>query len=102
MEDYVAYLARKGGEEEKSREFVEAIATHLKLVDILLVMAEVAPSYPLWVKCTSSAEAFQKKIKSLLALATLEKEKVEAPTPVSTVSSNPSSLPVRAQSTVQS
>ena len=69
MEDYVSYLSQRGQDEEKSGAYVEAIPTYLKIVDILLVMADVAPNYPQWVKCTSNAEAFQKRIRSLIALA---------------------------------
>ena len=70
-------LGRKGGEEEKNQEYVEAIGTYLKLVDVLLVMADATPNYPYWVKCTTSAETYQKKIKILIALASLKQEKTQ-------------------------
>lgn len=75
LEDYVSTLGKKGAQEEKNQEYVEAIATYLKLVDVLLVMADATPSYPYWVKCTTSAETYQKKAKSLIALASLKQEK---------------------------
>jgi hypothetical protein len=81
MEGYVQYLEQKGNGEEKAGNYIEAIATYLKLVDVLLVFADAVPSYPQWVKCTTSASDYQKKIKSLIALASLrqkqEEEKVE-------------------------
>jgi hypothetical protein len=77
MENYVSYLTQKGEEKEKSKAYVEAIPTYLKVVDVLLVMAEVAPSYPLWLKCTSAADSFQKKIKSLIALASTQQKQEE-------------------------
>jgi len=77
MEMYVQYLEQKGSGEEKSGDYVEAIATYLKLVDVLLVFAESVPTYPQWVKCTTSAETYQKKIKSLIALASLKQKQEE-------------------------
>ncbi len=77
LEDYVSTLGTKGAEEERNSEYAEAISTYLKLVDVLLVMADATPSYPYWVKCTTSAENYQKKIKSLIALAALKEEKAE-------------------------
>ena len=77
LEEYALTLGRKGAEEEKSQEYVEAIATYLKLVDVLLVMADVTPNYSYWVKCTTSAETYQKKIKNLIALAPLKQEKAQ-------------------------
>ena len=54
---------------------LEAIGTYLKLVDVLLVMADATPNYPYWVKCTTSAETYQKKIKTLIALSFTETRK---------------------------
>ena len=80
LEEYAGTLGRKGAEEEKNQEYVVAIGTYLKLVDVLLVMADATPNYPYWVKCTTSAETYQKKIKSLIALASLKQEKARAST----------------------
>ena len=77
MEGYVQYLEQKGNGEEKATNYVEAIATYLKLVDVLLIFAEAVPSYPQWVKCTTSASNYQKKIKSLIALASLKQKQEE-------------------------
>jgi hypothetical protein len=83
MEGYVQYLEQKGNGEEKAGSYIDAIATYLKLVDVLLVFAEAVPTYPEWVKCTTSASNYQKKIKSLIALASLKQkqEEEEAKTP---------------------
>jgi len=77
MYGYVQYLEQKGAAEEKSGGYVEAIATYLKLVDVLLVLADAVPSYPDWVKCTTSASNYQKKVKSLIALASLKQKQEE-------------------------
>ena len=80
LEEYASTLGRKGTEEEKRQEYVEAIGTYLKLVDVLIVMADATPNYPYWVKCTTSAETYQKKIKTLIALASLKQEKAQTST----------------------
>ncbi len=77
MQGYIEYLEQKGGGEEKSGSCVEAIATYLKLVDVLLVFAEAVPTYPEWVKCTTKASGYQKKIKSLIATASLKQKQME-------------------------
>lgn len=77
MEGYVQYLEQKGTTEEKAGSYVEAIATYLKLVDVLLVFADAVPAYPQWVKCTTSASNYQKKVKSLIALASLKQKQEE-------------------------
>jgi hypothetical protein len=82
MRGYVQYLEQKGNEEGKAQSYIEAIATYLKLVDVLLVFSEQVPSYPEWVKCTTSASNYQKKIKALIAVASLrQKQEEEAQVP---------------------
>lgn len=78
LEEYVSVLGKKGAEEESHGDYSSAIPTYLKLVDVLLVMAEEAPGHPYWVRCTISAENYQKKIKSLIAQAALKQERAEA------------------------
>jgi hypothetical protein len=73
----VGYLEQKGMSEEKAQNFVDAIATYLKLVDVLLVYAQSAPTYPEWAKCTTKASNCQKKIKSLIAAASLKQKRDE-------------------------
>jgi len=80
LEGYVQYLEQKGAEVEKSQDYVEAIGTYLKLVDVLLVFAEGTPSYPQWVKCTTSASSYQKKIKTLIALAKQKEAEIQLKT----------------------
>jgi len=77
LEGYVQYLEQRGAGEEKSQEYVDAIGTYLKLVDVLLVFAEGTPDYPQWVKCTTSASNYQKKIKILIALASKKQKEEE-------------------------
>jgi hypothetical protein len=85
LEEYVSTLGKKGSEEEKSGDYAGAIPTYLKLVDVLLIMADASPSYPDWVKCTTSAENYQKKIRQLIAQASLQRENNDVPQQPSSV-----------------
>jgi len=78
--EYVKYLEDRGSGEEKSGSYVDAIGTYLKLVDVLLVYADAVPTYPEWVKCTSAASNYQKKVKQLIALASLKQRQADDPT----------------------
>ena len=77
--EYVKYLEDRGSEEEKSGSYVDAIGTYLKLVDVLLVYADAVPTYPEWVKCTSAASNYQKKVKQLIALASVKQKQADDP-----------------------
>src|ERR1700730_5843273 len=77
IEGYVSHLEIKASEEDKNGEYVDEIATCLKLVDVLLVYAEATPDYPKWLKCTNKATEYQKKIRSLIALASLKQKQQE-------------------------
>ncbi|MDA4112275.1 MAG: hypothetical protein OK439_07015 [Thaumarchaeota archaeon] len=79
LDGYVSYLEKRAADEEKNSQFVDAIATYLKLVDVLLVLAEATPDYPRWLKCTNNAANHQKKIRSLIALASLKQKEAEMP-----------------------
>ena len=89
LDNYVAFLQNKAADEEKKQEYVDEIATCLKLVDVLLVVAEASSSYPKWLKCTNTAASYQKKIKSLIALASAKQKESEA-IPVQKVPANAS------------
>ena len=81
IEEYLSVLGKKGAEEESARDYSNAIPTYLKLVDVLLVMAEESPGYAYWVRCTTSAQSYQKKIKSLIAQASLKQQRAETQSP---------------------
>jgi hypothetical protein len=67
--NYAAYLEKHGNQFEKEGDEVEAIPTYIKMVDVLLLLAEVAPSYPDWQKFTDKAESYQKRMKVLISKA---------------------------------
>ena len=100
LKDYVNLLVKQGEACEKDKEYGLAIEKFLKVVDVLLIMADSSPNYPLWVQCTDKAQAFQKKIKNLIALASIEAEKEGSHDSIaSPVEKAPiSSLPQRASS----
>lgn len=77
LEEYVSVLGKRGAEEESHGDYSSAIPTYLKLVDVLLVMAEESHGHAYWVRCTNSAENYQRKIKSLIAQAALKQERTE-------------------------
>lgn len=81
LEEYAAFLGKKAGDEEREGAYAEAVPTYLKLVDVLLVMSDASPNYSYWVKCTTNAETYQKKIKSLLAKISKENNTTQAQTP---------------------
>jgi hypothetical protein len=74
LEGYVSHLEKKAAEEDRIGDYIDEIATCLKLVDVLLVFAEATPDYPKWLKCTTKAAEYQKKIRSLIALASLKQK----------------------------
>lgn len=84
--DYSIFLEKQGNQFEKEGDEVEAIPTYIKMVDVLLLLAEVAPDYPSWQRFTGKAEAYQKRMKILIAkaLAKAKEPQVQksAPNPV--------------------
>jgi hypothetical protein len=67
--DYASLLEGQGNQFEKESEETEAIRAYIKMVDVLLLLAEAAPDYPSWVKYTDKAEKYQKRVKILIAKA---------------------------------
>lgn len=94
LSDYAALLTQQAEAEEKSKDYAYAIEKYLKTVDVLLVMSEAAPNYPSWVQCTTRADSIQKKIKTLIALASLKEER-ESQTPKPVESSKPQAVSVQ-------
>ena len=80
LEEYAAILGKKAADEEKEGAYAEAIPTYLKIVDVLLVMSEASSNYSYWVKCTTNAETYQKKIKTLLTKLSIKNETTEVHT----------------------
>lgn len=54
---------------EKEKEYSLAIEKYLKVVDILLLLADSSADYPRWLKLTDKASSYQKKVKILISLA---------------------------------
>lgn len=75
--DYAKLLAKEGEALEKEGEEAEAIPKYIKVVDILLLLAEQAPTYPDWTGYISKAEYYQKRAKMMVAVASMKREKGE-------------------------
>jgi hypothetical protein len=73
--DYAKLLAKQGESFEKEGSDEEAIPQYIKVVDILLLLAESAPTYPDWTNYVSKAEFYQKRTKTLLAKISMKREK---------------------------
>jgi hypothetical protein len=67
--NYSLFLEKQGNQFEKENEETEAIPTYIKMVDVLLLLAEAAPDYPSWQRYTGKAESYQKRIKVLISKA---------------------------------
>lgn len=74
---YAKLLAKEGEGFEKSGEEEETIPKYIKVVDILLILAEAAPTYPDWSYYISKAEFYQKRAKLLLARLSMKRENSE-------------------------
>jgi hypothetical protein len=70
--DYARLLAKEGASFEKEGDD-GAIPKYIKVVDILLLLAESAPSYPEWTNYVSKAEFYQKRTKILLSKIAMRK-----------------------------
>lgn len=86
--DYAKLLAKEGESLEKDGEEEEAVPKYIKVVDILLILADAAPTYPAWTDYINKAEFYQKRTKILLAkismkrdAASAEPEKAPVPSP---------------------
>jgi hypothetical protein len=73
--DYAKLLAKEGEAFEKGDHPEDAIPKYIKAVDILLILAECAPSYPDWINYVSKAEFYQKRTKTMLTNIALKREK---------------------------
>ena len=75
--DYAKLLAKQGETSEKNGEDEDAIPKYIKVVDILLLLAESAPTYPDWTNYVGKAEFYQKRTKILLAKVSMKKDQKE-------------------------
>lgn len=76
--DYAKLLAKQGESSEKNGEEEEAIPKYIKVVDILLLLAESAASYPDWTSYITKAEFYQKRTKILIAKVALKRENADS------------------------
>ncbi len=74
---YAKLLAKQGEVLEKDGQSEDAIPKYIKAVDILLLLADVAPTYPEWTKYVSKAEFYQKRTRAILTNLSLKREEGE-------------------------
>src|SRR5579875_1980800 len=67
LQEYAAYLSKQAETKEAEGKGSEAIKDYLKLVDILLIFAREAKDHTSWLKYTKQAEAYQNKVRSIVA-----------------------------------
>ncbi len=73
--DYASLLEKQGNQFESEGDEAEAISRYIKMVDVLLLLTEVAPDYPSWQKFTGKAESYQKRTRILISKASAKSAK---------------------------
>jgi hypothetical protein len=74
---YAKLLAKEGESAEKNGLEEEAIPKYIKVVDILLLLAESTENYEAWTDYTGKADFYQKRTKILIAKVSMKRDKEE-------------------------
>jgi hypothetical protein len=69
LQDYAAYLAKQAEKEEDDGKTSEATKSYLKLIDVLLLLGRESKDQQTFLRYTSSAEFYQKKVKGLITVS---------------------------------
>lgn len=69
LQDYAAYLAKQAEKEEADGKTSEATKSYLKLIDVLLLLGRESKDQQTFLRYTSSAEFYQKKVKGLITVS---------------------------------
>jgi hypothetical protein len=65
LQDYSVFLTEQAESKETSGNTSEAIKDYVKLVDVLLLLANEAKDHPTWQQIIGRAEFYQKKVRSM-------------------------------------
>ncbi len=65
LQDYSVFLTEQAESKEASGNTSEAIKDYVKLVDVLLLLANEAKDHPTWQQIIGRAEFYQKKVRSM-------------------------------------
>jgi hypothetical protein len=65
LQDYASFLVKQAETKEHQGNYADASRDYVKLVDILLLLANDAKDHPTWQQIISKVEYYQKKIKTL-------------------------------------
>ncbi len=77
--DYAKLLAKEGEGFERGGDYEEALPKYIKVVDILLLLADAAPTYPDWTNYIGKAEFYQKRAKMLITRISMTRDKDDVP-----------------------
>ena len=75
--DYAKLLAKEGEGFEREGDYEEALPKYIKVVDILILLAEAAPTYPDWTNYIGKAEFYQKRAKMLVTRISMMRDNVD-------------------------
>lgn len=65
LQDYSVFLTEQAESKEASGNTSEAVKDYVKLVDVLLLLANEAKDHPTWQQIIGRAEFYQKKVRSM-------------------------------------
>jgi hypothetical protein len=65
LQDYASFLVKQAESKESQGNTAEAARDYVKLVDILLLLANEAKDHPTWQQMITKVEYYQKKVKAL-------------------------------------
>jgi hypothetical protein len=65
LQDYASFLMKQAESKEQQGNSTEAARDYVKLVDILLLLANEAKDHPTWQQIITKVEYYQKKVKAL-------------------------------------
>ncbi len=66
LQDYAAFLTQQAESKESKGEKGEAVKDYVKLVDVLLLLANDAKDHPSWQELIGKAEYYQRKARSMV------------------------------------
>ncbi len=69
LQDYAAYLAKQAEKEEADGKTSDATKSYLKLIDVLLLLGRESKDQQTFLRYTSSAEFYKKKVKGLITVS---------------------------------
>ena len=88
LQDYSLVLKSQASSKEAQGNVSEALKDYVKLVDILLLLANEARDHPTWQKLIAEAESYQKKARALANPNAKEEKRKDPPYEIKTMDKN--------------